>query len=206
MIRHLASAVAVLVLLTGCTRKSEPAPAAPPAPAVRATPAAAVAEAPAAAEPEEGCGAHEGGAIKFPETRTRTENGATVVIAGAPLAGATTVALADLLARPAEFSGKTVRVEGNVSAMCMHSRSWFAVQETGREGTLVRVISNPQFLVPEGSMGKLARAEGVVEVIDVPAGAARHLAKDHKVGDPSAVPETGTVKSVVIRALGAEFI
>ncbi len=138
-------------------------------------------------------------------TTTDPVTGATMNVAGQKLAGLPVVKVADLVARPGDFAGKTVRVEGDVSAMCTHRRGWFAVQDPGsKTGAYVRVLTAPSFLVPPDSIGKKARAEGRVEVIDVDPGAARHYAEDHKLGEQNA--HGAPNRSVVIRATGAEFI
>ena len=131
--------------------------------------------------------------------------GKSMQMVGQKLAGAPVVSVRDLLANPNAYQGKTVRLEGDVSAMCQHRRAWFAVQDDGeREGRYVRVVTAPAFLVPAGSVGRRARTEGRVSVVEVPAGSAKHYAEEHKLGDPSAV--RGAERRIVISAFGAEFI
>lgn len=121
---------------------------------------------------------------------------------GASLRGAIPVAVPDLLARPETHVGETIRIEGDVAAMCHHRRAWFALQQAGdRRGRTVRVVGAPAFLVPAGSVGRRARAEGTVELIDVPAPARAHLATEHGLEEP---PPPARV--VVLRATGAEFL
>jgi len=147
------------------------------------------------------CGAVMGEPIKFPDTAVVTDaSGAKVTVAGAKLTGAPLVSVADLLAHPDTYVGKTVRLEGNVSAMCGHMRAWFAVQAPGRSADFVRVFSAPAFLVPENAVGTKARTEGVVEVIATSPDTARHLAGEHELA------QGAQQKTVVIRATGAEFI
>lgn len=196
--------------LAGCQEKSQ-APAAPATPAAAAPAPAEPKAAPAATAHavDEGCtGDHGTEALQHEQAATVTDpaSGATVTAAGAKLAGLPVVSLAEVTGKPDDYVGKTVRLEGNVSAMCHHMRGWFAVQEEGRNGALVRVITTPSFLVPAGSIGKKVRTEGVVEFVQVSAGAARHYAKDHQVGDPAAVQDDAPVKSVIVRATGAEFL
>jgi hypothetical protein len=125
--------------------------------------------------------------IAFPETTAATDaSGKPVTRAGAKLTGVPVVAVTDLLAHPDSFAGKTVRLEGNVSAMCQHRRAWFAVQGEGRPGATVQVIAAPAFLVPGNAVGMRARTEGQVEVVATTAG-------------PQA-------KALVVRATGAEFL
>ena len=158
---------------------------------------------------EEGCsGEHGTEPIAHPDEATAKDpaTGASVTVVGEALGGVEVVQVKDLLEKPEAFAGKKIRLEGNVSAMCTHRRGWFAVVDDGdRSGAVVRVLTAPAFLVPEGSIGKKARTEGTVEVTDVAAAAARHYAQDHKVGDPAA-EGAASVKQVVVRASGAEFL
>lgn len=136
------------------------------------------------------------------ERGTDPATGRALERVGAPLGDAARVALPALLARPETFTGETIRVEGDVVAMCHHRRAWFALQEVGdRQGRTVRVIGAPAFLVPPDAVGRRARAEGVVELVDVPGRARAHLASDHGLQEPPP-PE----RVVVLRATGAEFI
>ncbi|MFW5739962.1 MAG: DUF4920 domain-containing protein [Myxococcota bacterium] len=158
-------------------------------------------------EHEEGCADDHGkaGADDTVRKGKDPKSGAQMLMAGKPLAGVGVVTVKDLTATPEKYAGKVVRLEGNVNAMCHHRRGWFSVQdEADRTGGFVRVLTAPGFLVPAGSIGKKARAEGTVDVIEVSAAAARHYAKGHKIGDPNEIK--GPVKRVVIKATGAEFI
>jgi hypothetical protein len=136
------------------------------------------------------------------ETRT-LEDGTQVTHVGAALTGADEVALPELLDNPAAYRGKMVRVRGDVSAMCHHKRAWFALTAGDKTGRHVRIFAAPKFLVPHGSIGRTAVTEGTVDVVEVPAARAKHLASEHKLDDPAAV--RGPVQQVVIRASGADF-
>lgn len=146
----------------------------------------------------ESCGGEKGGAHEscgscaaatageVPDSPVVTKDpatGASMTTVGAKLSGLRAVKVADLLAKPQDYAGQKVRVEGNVSAMCGHRRAWFAVQSEDRSGSAVRVFAAPSFLVPAGSVGKKARTEGVVEVAQVGAGT-----------------------RIMLRATGAEFL
>jgi hypothetical protein len=163
-------------------------------------------------EPTRDCGTAERtacGCGSEPTRDTRIQEGTDpatgqpVQIVGAKLAGAPPVTVERLLAEPEVFAGKTVRLEGDISAMCHHKRRWFAVQDPGdRSGRYVRVLAAPAFLVPPHSIGKKARTEGMVEVIEVPAKTRQHLAREHDLGPAQDEPQ----KQVVLRASGAEII
>lgn len=170
---------------------------------------AAVAAAPAAGEGEHkvetGCGDY-GATAALTNTAERAvtkADGTQGLHIGSDFAAPEVVKVSQLLADPLAFKGKTVRVEGDVSAMCQHKRGWFSVVAEDKSGGFVRVTTTPAFLVPRGSVGKFARAEGRVEVIEVAANHARHLAKEHQLGDPAEI--AGNIHQVVIRAAGAEF-
>lgn len=122
---------------------------------------------------------------------------------GEPFAGAQSVSVADLVAAPESFTGKRVLVSGKVVAMCHHKRDWFALAAGEKEGGHIRVLTTPSFRVPEGSIGKKARAEGAVEVVEISEEIARHFAEKHQIGDADA---KGPVKRIVVRASAAEFM
>ncbi|PIE64552.1 MAG: hypothetical protein CSA24_03040 [Deltaproteobacteria bacterium] len=154
---------------------------------------------------EGGCDDPKGTQLDNDNARTITRaDGVKVTHVGDDFGQAEVVKVSELIANPDAYAGKTVAVTGDVSAMCGHKRSWFAVAAEDKSGNYVRVKTTPVFLVPAGSIGKSAKAEGKVEVVEVEAKHARHIAEEHKLGDPSAIK--GNVKQVVIRATGAEFM
>ena len=122
---------------------------------------------------------------------------------GKPLGSSPNVSVAELLSVPDKYTGKVVRFKGDISAMCHHKRSWFAVAADDKSGRQLRVITAPAFLVPPESIGRSADVEGTVEVVELKAKFARHLDKEHKLG---AEPKgDAPVKQVVIRVAGADF-
>lgn len=135
------------------------------------------------------------------EKRT-TPSGGSLVHVGAELAGAPVAAVADILARPGEFDGKTVQVSGHVSAMCTHRRAWFAVVADDQSGRQMRVTTAPAFLVPEDSIGMTARVEGTIETEEISRERADYLARDHKLSYPDG---DGPIRQPVMRATGANF-
>ena len=203
--------LAVVCAVAACrsSEQKEMKPATAPA-ATNATPVAVAHEKKAPAG--EDCGGETPSDPATADKKTVTTDpttGETVVAVGNKLAAAQTVKVADVLARPEEFAGKTIRLEGNVSAMCTHRRAWFALQSEDKSGAFVRIIGAPTFLVPEGSIGKKARTEGVVELVEVPAETQEHFAKEHQLDNEAgkaAAPPAGPTKTAVLKATGAEFI
>jgi hypothetical protein len=116
---------------------------------------------------------------------------------------------ADIVADPTRFAGRTVRVAGRVKGFCHHARAWYAIDVPGAEPPYLRVVTAPDFLVPEGAMDTEATAVGTVEVQDTPAGQARHYEQEHRLGTAGdgggGVEPGGRVPSAVLRATGAVF-
>ncbi|MBI4705202.1 MAG: hypothetical protein HY744_29185 [Deltaproteobacteria bacterium] len=200
-------AAALLALALGACR-SGPTEQEPPR--ATGTPGAATAAhahgaPPPGAPPHEGCEPPPPGVDATVREGKDPATGAPMQVVGAPLAGVPLVTVADLVARPEELAGRSVRLEGRVSAMCQHARAWFAVQNEGAsEGAFVRVLTTPRFLVPPGAIGKRARAEGTVELVEVSAEAAKHFAGEHQLGEPGKAE--GPAKRAIVRATGAEFL
>jgi hypothetical protein len=78
-----------------------------------------------------------------------------------------TTPLAQLIDRPADFEGKTVRVEGVVTAVCMHMGCWMALTPDAASDakTMLIKVDDGVIVFPPGAKGKRAVAQGVVERI-----------------------------------------
>ena len=129
--------------------------------------------------------------------------GGTLVHVGAELGRTAVVPVADILARPEEFAGKTVQVRGQVSSMCTHRRGWFAVVTDDQSGRHLRVLTAPSFLVPEDAVGTTARAEGTIEAEELTRERADYFNKNHKLSYPEGTD--GVIRQAVLRATGADF-
>jgi hypothetical protein len=81
---------------------------------------------------------------------------------GQAVTEAGTTPVADILAQPAEYDGKTVRVEGTIATECP-SGCWFELQDGG---ALIYVDLNPNGLAIPQKVGKRAAVEGRVIVED----------------------------------------
>lgn len=82
-------------------------------------------------------------------------------------------AITRLLERPAEFEGKTVRVEGVVTEVCSAMGCWMALAADGTNGAATRPLStvliqvdhDGKIVFPLSARGHRAAAQGVVEKI-----------------------------------------
>jgi hypothetical protein len=109
--------------------------------------------------------------------------------AGVSLPNATPIA--QLLERPAEFEGKTVRVEGVVTEVCSAMGCWMALAPADQpkgSTVLIQVDHDGRIVFPMSARGHRAAAQGVVERISGGEGqeAAAELARQQ--GDKSGAP------------------
>ena len=89
----------------------------------------------------------------------------TTLGSGVTLATATPIA--DVIANPASFAGKTVRVEGVVTAVCQHMGCWMTLAPDGAAGdkpaTLRLKVDDGVIVFPVSARGRTAVAQGVIE-------------------------------------------
>jgi len=78
-----------------------------------------------------------------------------------------TTPLAQVIDRPAEFEGKTVRVEGVVTAVCMHMGCWMALtpEKAADAKTMLIKVDDGVIVFPPSVKGRRAVAQGIVERI-----------------------------------------
>jgi hypothetical protein len=75
----------------------------------------------------------------------------------------TTTAIGDILDDPHEYEGALVRVEGSVSAMCVHKGCWLRLEAP--DGRLLLTKSTgDKVQVPGEALGRKVTVEGVVVV------------------------------------------
>ena len=75
--------------------------------------------------------------------------------------------LVRLIERPADFEGKTVRVEGTVQAVCQHMGCWmaFAADNAPNGRTLFVKVDDGVIVFPVSAKGRRAVAQGVMQRI-----------------------------------------
>lgn len=98
-------------------------------------------------------------AVAADETCAKTSLGAGVTIAEATAIGA-------IVAKPDDFLGKAVRIEGEVTAVCEMRGCWLELVADG--GAALRVkVKDGEIVFPMAAKGKRAAAEGVVEAVEM---------------------------------------
>jgi hypothetical protein len=106
--------------------------------------------------------------------------------AGVTLTKATPIS--DLYASPEKFVGKTVRVDGVVTAVCTEMGCWLAIGATGNPDQAVRFQADHdgKIVFPISLKGQKASAEGVLVKIGAGDNHAKEAAGEHAHSQPKA--------------------
>jgi hypothetical protein len=89
--------------------------------------------------------------------------------------------IAQLLAKPADFQGKTVRVEGIVTDVCTMMGCWMGLAPTDApKGAAVLIkVDDGVIVFPTSARGKRATAQGVVERVGTADAEGQEAAREH---------------------------
>ena len=89
--------------------------------------------------------------------------------------------IAQLLAKPADFQGKTVRVEGVVTGVCTMMGCWMALAPTDApKGPAILIkVDDGVIVFPTSARGKRATAQGVVERVGTTDAEGQEAAREH---------------------------
>ena len=70
-----------------------------------------------------------------------------------------------IIARPSEFEGQTVRVEGTIAAVCTEMGCWMALApDAAKDGSTMMIkVDDGVIVFPVSAKGKRAAAQGVVQ-------------------------------------------
>jgi hypothetical protein len=119
------------------------------------------------------------------------------------------VTIAELLANPDTYVGKTVRVDGVVKAVCQNMGCWMEIADTDQSAGIQFKVDDGVIVFPKDGKGRRASAQGTFEVAPaadehaeahahpqaaVPADHAAHMAEAaNAVGTKYRVNATGAV-------------
>lgn len=78
---------------------------------------------------------------------------------------ATSVKVADLLATPADYIGKTVRVDGIVRGVCQAMGCWIQIADDEKSHGIQFKVDDGVIVFPKDAKGRRASAEGTFETI-----------------------------------------
>jgi hypothetical protein len=121
---------------------------------------------------------------------------------GAPIRLETPTPLAQIVAEPDGFAGKTVLICGRVTDVCQRKGCWTVIAEAD---SFVRVVFEDYgFFLPKDSRGRTALAEGKVRVEMQSEKVARHYAEESLTGSPGAI--VGPQRVVTFTASGIRLL
>jgi len=128
---------------------------------------------------------------------------------GAPLILKTQTPIAELLAKPARFVGRSVQVKGKITGVCQKMGCWIMLSDAAT-GASIRIKANDgEIVFPKESAGKMAVAEGSFHEIKLTRAQAVERAKHEAEEkgskfDPASVP--GPVTIYQIQGTGAVIL
>lgn len=107
----------------------------------------------------------------------------------------TATPIADVIAKPADYAGKTIRVEGVVTGVCQHMGCWMTLAPAGAAGekpaALRLKVDDGVIVFPVSARGKTAVAQGVIEKVGA----------DHDAAEVAAAAGTATYQLKVTGAI-----
>lgn len=105
-----------------------------------------------------------------------------------------------LVAKPNDYAGKTIRIDGVATAVCTELGCWMAVaSESDPKGPVVRLkVEDGAIVFPMSAKGKKVSAEGVFEAIGdkdehAKEAAGEHAKQDAKASTTYQIKATGAV-------------
>lgn len=112
--------------------------------------------------------------------------------------------IAEVIAQPASFEGKTVRIEGVVKAVCTHMGCWMALAPSADAKETVRLkVDDGVIVFPVSAKGKKASAQGVVERVSKDPEGAEAAAEQAKAEGNKAPSAESAAAQFHIKATGA---
>ena len=115
------------------------------------------------------------------------------------------IAVSALYAKPADFVGKTIRIDGVVTAVCEEMGCWMALAASDNKDLVIRfkVGHDAGIVFPVSAKGKPASAEGVFEKISADDKEAQEAAKEQS-GDAKTESKASAFgKLYQVKATGA---
>ena len=135
---------------------------------------------------------------------------ATVSIRGAETFGAAPTVteitpIPQLLAKPADFQGKTVRVEGIVTGVCTMMGCWMALapSDAPKGQAILIKVDDGVIVFPTSARGKRATAQGVVERVGSADKEGQEAHREHAEHEGRSAPASSEAARWQIKATGA---
>ena len=114
-----------------------------------------------------------------------------------------TTPIARVLDRPVDYEGKIVRVEGVVTAVCLHMGCWMALAPAEAPGrrTLLIKVDDGVIVFPAAVKGRRAVAQGLIQRIGAADSEGREASAEHSRQTGAASAEAATLWQ--LKATGA---
>ncbi len=127
---------------------------------------------------------------------------------GKPLTVKDATKVSDILAKPEQFDGKRVKIEGPVVDVCQTRGCWIKIGGDKDFESLTFKVDDGVIVFPMSARGKTALVEGVVSVttqsVEEQKKHGEHMAKEQgKAFDPASVKGPKTV--ILLKGEGAEI-
>ena len=114
---------------------------------------------------------------------------------GAGVSLAEAIPVARVIAAPADYEGKTVRVDGTVTAVCTMMGCWMALAPADNPKTTMMIkVDDGVIVFPVSAKGRTASAQGVVERIGGDH-ESKEAAGEHAAGTGAAKPTQWQIKA-----------
>ena len=113
-----------------------------------------------------------------PATATSTSSKNGPVKRGAAFTVAAETSLQNVLAKPADFEGKTVKIRGEVARCCVMKGCWMELTAEGLEQGIRVRFKDYAFFVPLDSAGASALVEGQINSRKLEEANAKHLEEE----------------------------
>jgi hypothetical protein len=127
------------------------------------------------------------------------------IVRGAKLIGAKKVSLADALADPAKYTGKTVSVSGVIVRSCKMEGCWMELAPSATAKAVRVNMKDHDFFIPLNAAGLAATAEGTLEVKNLTKAEVEHLTKEDGAKFDK-INADGSVTEVAFIADGVELV
>ncbi|MEW6210029.1 MAG: DUF4920 domain-containing protein [Acidobacteriota bacterium] len=122
---------------------------------------------------------------------------------GAAFTDAKTVSLKEILSDVGTFSGKTIKVEGEITEVCQAKGCWLVVTD-GKQEMRVK-FKDYGFFVPKDASGRKVILEGIVEKKTISEDHAKHIAEESG-GKQDPVKIKGPQEIIQMTAAGVEIL
>ena len=123
---------------------------------------------------------------------------------GAMLGKSKKVSLAKVLANPAKYAGKTVRVEGVIVRSCKMEGCWMELAPKADAKSIRVKMKDHAFFIPLNAAGALAKAEGIFTVKTLTKEQVKHMIEEDGAKFEN-INADGTVTEISFEATGVEL-